>query len=78
MVVVVTVKAKAKAKMKMNDPKEVVMAELADGVLRQVEQVVAESLPARSVLLTEVKVLAETVRLALQALCTGRTKGMSF
>ena len=75
---VVEVIAKAKAKMKMNDPKEVVMAELADGVLRQVEQVVAESLPARSVLLIEVKVLVETVRLALQALCTERTKGMSF
>jgi len=76
--VVVEVIAKAKAKMKMNDPKEVVMAELADGVLRQVEQVVAESLPARSVLLTVVEVVVETVRLALQALCTRRTKGMSF
>jgi len=76
--VVVEVIAKAKAKMKMNDPKEVVMAELVDGVLRQVEQIVAESVLGRFVLPVVVEVVVEMAQWALQALCTGKTKGTSF
>lgn len=61
-----------------NDRMVKVMVELLDGVLRQIEQIVAKPVLGQLVLPVVVEVVVEMVQWALQALCTGRTKGMSF
>jgi len=72
-------RAMAKETVKVrNDRMVKVMAELVDGVLRQMEQIVAKPVLGRFVLPVMVEVVVGRVLWALQALCTERTKGTSF